>query len=162
MAKQSQWNRMAQEIEDHLNAVRQILRQPVEAEFARGNLTGPQRSVMQALFHGGGLTLKELSRRVGLAHSTVSGIVDRLESRGLVQRRPSPADARASVIQVSKRVRTYMRDTLPAIALNPVIAALRRSQPAERAAILEGLRTLRRIMEDAGPPSSIPPGTPAA
>ena len=51
MAKQPKLTRTAQEIEGHLSAVRQILRQPVEAEFARGHLTGPQRSVMQALFH---------------------------------------------------------------------------------------------------------------
>ena len=96
MAKQPKLTRMAQEIEDHVRAVRQILRQPVEAEFARGNLTAPQRSVMQALFHGGGLSLKELSRRVGLAHSTVSGIVDRLEKRGLAHAGPTqPMDAPA-------------------------------------------------------------------
>ena len=35
-----QLTRMAQEIEEHLSAIRQILRQPVEAEFATGNLTG--------------------------------------------------------------------------------------------------------------------------
>ena len=119
------------------------MRQPVAAEFARGHLTGPQRSVMQALFHAGGQSLKELSRRVGLAHSTVSGIVDRLEKRGMAERGPNPADGRTSIIVVSKMVRDYMRDTYPAIALHPVTAALRRAKPAERAAILEGLRTLR-------------------
>ncbi|MGC9946038.1 MAG: MarR family transcriptional regulator [Bryobacteraceae bacterium] len=101
MATKPHLARMAQEIEGHLSAVRRILRQPVEAEFARGNLTAPQRGVMQALFHSGGLSLKDLSGRVGLAHSTVSGIVDRLEERGLAQRRPDPTDARASVIVVS-------------------------------------------------------------
>lgn len=138
---------MAQEVEEHLRAVRQILRQPVEAEFARGNLTAPQRSVMQALFHAGGLSLKELSRRVGLAHSTVSGIVDRLQKRCLVRRQPDPSDGRATVIVVSKMVGDYMRDTYPAIVLHPVTAALRRARPAERAAILEGLRALRRVVE---------------
>ena len=137
---------MALEIEGNLRAVRQILRQPVEAKFARGNLTAPQRSVMQALFHAGGLSLKELSRRVGLAHSTVSGIVDRLEKRRLVERQPDPSDGRATVIVVSKIVGDYMRDTYPAIALHPVTAALRRAKPAERASILEGLRTLRRVV----------------
>ena len=150
---------MGQEIEGHLSAVRQILRQPVAAEFARGHLTGPQRSVMQALFHAGGQSLKELSRRVGLAHSTVSGIVDRLEKRGMAERGPNPADGRASIIEVSKMVRDYMRDTYPAIALHPVTAALRRAKPAERAAILEGLRTLRRVVEAACPPASTPRST---
>jgi DNA-binding MarR family transcriptional regulator len=147
MAKQPRLTREAQEIEGHLRAIRQILRRPVEAEFARGNLTGPQRSVMQALFHADGLSLKELSGHVGLAHSTVSGIVDRLEKRGMAERRPNPADGRASIIVVSNRVRDYMRDTLPAIVLHPVTAALGRAKPAERAAILAGLRTLRRVVE---------------
>jgi len=143
---------MAAEIEAHLSAVRQVLRQPVEAEFARGNLTAPQRSVMQALFHTDGLSLKDLSRRVGLAHSTVSGIVDRLEKRGLAERRPDPSDGRASVIVVSQAVRAYMRDAFPALVLNPVIAALRSAKPAQRAVILEGLRTLRRVLECAALP----------
>jgi len=149
MAKPPKLTRMAQEIEDHLSAVRQILRRPAEAEFARGNLTAAQRTVMQALFHAGGLSLKELSQRVGLAHSTVSGIVDRLEKRGLARRRPDPADGRASLILVSKAVRDYMREAYPAMILYPVTAALRRAKPAERAAILEGLRTLRRVVEAA-------------
>jgi len=147
MAKPPNLTRMAQEIEGHLSAVRQILRQPVEAEFARGDLTAPQRSVMQALYRDGGLSLKDLSQRVGLAHSTVSGIVDRLEKRGLARRRPHPTDRRASIIVVSNTVQEYMRDTYPVIAANPVAAALRRAKPAERAAILEGLRALRRVVE---------------
>jgi len=138
---------MAREIDDHLRAVRNVLRQPVEAEFARGHLTGPQRRVMEILFHSEGLTLKELSRRVGLAHSTVSGIVDRLEERGMATRKPHESDGRASTIVVSDMVRKYVRDTLPAIVANPIAAALGRAKPAERAAIVDGLRTLRRLIE---------------
>jgi hypothetical protein len=40
-----------------------------------------------------------------------------------------------------------MRETYPAIVVDPVTAALRRAKPAERAAILEGLRALRRVVE---------------
>jgi len=148
--------RMAQEVDGHLTAVRQILRQPVEAEFARGRLTGPQRSVMQALFHSGGMRIKDLSRRVGLAHSTVSGIVDRLERRGLVERQPNESDRRATTVAVSQMVRDYMRDTFPAMAIHPVMAALRRAKPAERAAVVEGLRILRRLVEGARAPAERP------
>jgi hypothetical protein len=77
----------------------------------------------------------------------------------MVERRPNPADGRASIIATSKMVRDYMRDTYPAIALHPVTAAVRRAKPAERAAILEGLRTLRRVVEAARPPSSTPRST---
>lgn len=138
---------MAEEIDLHLKAVRQILRQPVEAEFARGNLTGPQRSVMHVVVQSDGISLKDLSKQVGLAHSTVSGIVDRLEKQGLVERKPYAGDGRISVITASKVVRDFLRDTLPSLTIHPLVEALRRAKPAERNQILDGLRTLRRVVE---------------
>jgi DNA-binding MarR family transcriptional regulator len=138
---------MAEEIDLHLRTVRQVLRQPVEAEFARGGLTGPQRSVMHVVVKSNGTCLKDLSKQVGLAHSTVSGIVDRLEKQGLVERKPDAGDARVSVITASKAVRAFLRNTLPSLTINPLVEALRRAKPAERDKILEGLRTLRRIVE---------------
>ena len=137
---------MAQEIDQHLRAVRRTLQQPVEAEFARGGLTGPQRSVIEAVVKMGGLSVKEASRQVGLAHSTVSGIVDRLERQGLVERQKDRKDHRINLIVPSKVVRDYMRDTLPTLVVYPLVEALLRAKPAERRAILEGLRTLRRVL----------------
>jgi DNA-binding MarR family transcriptional regulator len=139
--------RMAEEIDLHLRTVRQVLRQPVEAEFARGELTGPQRSVMHVVVQSDGISLKDLSRQVGLAHSTVSGIVDRLEKQGLVERKPDAGDGRISLITASKAVRDYLRDTLPGLTIHPLVKALRRAKPAERDQILNGLRTLHRIVE---------------
>ncbi len=138
---------IAQEIDRQLRVIREILRKPVEAEFARGELTGPQRSIMQILVNSpGSLSLKELSKQAGLAHSTVSGIVDRLEKRGMVERTQDHTDARFSKITISETVRIYLRDTLPALTVHPVIEALRRAQPADRKAILRGLRILRRVV----------------
>jgi DNA-binding MarR family transcriptional regulator len=137
---------MAQEIDQHLRAVRRTLQQPVEAEFARGGLTGPQRSVIEAVVKMGGLSVKEASRQVGLAHSTVSGIVDRLERQGLVERQKDRKDHRINLIVPSKVVRDYMRDTLPTLVVYPLVEALLHAKPAERRAILEGLRTLRRVL----------------
>ncbi len=136
---------MAQEIDRELRGIREILRKPIESEFACGELTGPQRSIMQILVHSDGLSLKDLSKQIGLAHSTVSGIVDRLEKRGMVEREANQADGRSNKISASKEVRDYVRDTLPTLAIHPLVEALRRAKPPERAAILEGLRTLRRL-----------------
>jgi DNA-binding MarR family transcriptional regulator len=141
---------MAQEIDQHLRAVRRTLRRPVEAEFSRGGLTAPQRSVMHVLVRmsgPGGLSLKELSRQVGLAHSTVSGIVDRLEKQGLVERQKDRKDRRVSLIMASKVVRDYVRDTLPTLVYPPLVEALRSAKPGERGVILEGLRVLRRVLD---------------
>ena len=141
---------MAMEVDAHLRVVREILRRPMEAEFARGNLTGPQRSVMQALVNSDGLSLKDLSQQVGLAHSTVSGIVDRLAKQGMLERKADEKDGRVSRIMVTEPVRDFMRDTLPHLTLNPVVDILTRARPHERTAIVEGLRVLRRIAEQRG------------
>src|SRR5262249_25517295 len=128
-------------------AARKILRRPVEAQIGRGGLTGPQQSAMAALLRSDGLSLKELSRELGLAHSTVSGIVDRLVKGGLGERQAGETDRRLTKIAVAGRVREYMRSTWPSLELNPLKEALRAATPAERQQVLQGIRTLRRLLE---------------
>ena len=102
----SQAAQLAAEVERDLRAVRQLLRRPVEALIARGGLTGPQQAAMSIVVRSGGVSLTDLSRELGLAHSTVSGIVDRLEKRGLVERRTDGADRR---LRALRRLRRQMR-----------------------------------------------------
>ena len=47
-------------------------------------MTVPQVNALEELTRVDGLSLKALSARMGLSHSTVSGIVDRLGRRGFV------------------------------------------------------------------------------
>jgi DNA-binding MarR family transcriptional regulator len=138
---------LAQEIEQHLTAIRQEIRRPVEAEFAKGGLTGPQRNVMQALVQSDGRSLTQLTAQVGLAHSTVSGIVGRLEKRGLVERQPNPDDRRHTRITVSSVVSEFMEKEYPVLAASPLFDVLRKAAPGERKAIVTGIRTLRRLLE---------------
>ena len=142
---------MAREIERHLRIARQILRKPVEAEYARGNLTGPQRSAMEILIRSDGLSLKDLSAQLGLSHSTVSGIIDRLERQGMIERQAAENDRRFNRIVVTQTVREFLRDTLPRLMIHPLTKALRRVRPAERTLALQGLRVLSRILERSEP-----------
>ncbi len=139
--------KLAQEMDQHLNVIRQKLREPLETEFARGNLTGPQRMVMHALVLSQGLSLKQLSAQVSLAHSTVSGIVDRLQARGMVIRRRDESDGRASVIAPSSEVRDFLANRMPELAITPLAEALRAASDTERVTILRGLRKLRALVE---------------
>ena len=138
---------MAQRVEGQLHAIRRRLRRQLEAEYARGEVTGPQRLVMEALVGGDGMSLKELSACVSLAHSTVSGIVDRLEKRGMVQRQTEESDRRMTRIAVSKAVREFMRKRAPELTLHPLVDALRRAKPGERRAVREGLAILERLLD---------------
>jgi DNA-binding MarR family transcriptional regulator len=138
---------LALELEQHLSVIRQEIRRPIEAEFAKGGLTGPQRTVMQALVKSDGLSLKELTAQVGLAHSTVSGIVDRLEKRGLAQRQPNLNDRRHTRITASQVVQEFLKKRYPVIAAHPLLDALRSAKETERSAVMAGVRTLRRLFD---------------
>ncbi len=139
---------LAQDIDRHLQAIRGITRRALQAEIARGNLTGPQQSAMSALVSAGPMSLKELSRQLGLAHSTTSGIVDRLEKRGMVERESDEADRRLTRIAVTREVQEFVRDTMPKLGIHPLLTALHRAKPAQRDAILEGLKTLKKLLEE--------------
>ncbi len=140
-------HKLAQEVDQHLSIIRQRLREPLETEFARGGLTGPQRMVMQVLVRSEGLSLKELSARLSLAHSTVSGIVDRLQARGMVVRRRDEADGRATIIAPSSEVRDFVANRMPELAISPLTEALRGASGSEQATVLRGLRKLRALIE---------------
>lgn len=138
---------VAQEIDQHLQVMRHILKRPLECEFAPHELTGPQRSVMQAVVQSTGLSLKDLSKTVGLAHSTVSGIVDRLEKQGLVRRLAGEQDRRLTRIVVTQAVVEFMRNHTPDPSNAPLITALGNATEGEQASILEGMRKLRGLLE---------------
>jgi DNA-binding MarR family transcriptional regulator len=149
MTQEHDLTALAQEIDRDLRAIRARIRRPLEAEIARGNLTGPQQSAMHALVESDGMSLKGLSAHLGLAHSTVSGIIDRLEARGLVKRQTSATDKRMIRIEVTRKVRDFVRNTMPGLSIHPLGDAIRRANPTQRRTIVRGLKTLRRLLENA-------------
>ena len=137
----------AQRLEQDLSAIRRALRKPLEAWIAMGELTVPQTAVMRILIHQPGLSLKDLSREVSLAHSTVSGIADRLEKRGLIERRPDPSDGRVARIYPTPPVMEFVRERMPALASEPLVNALSRATADQRAQIEHALHRLRALLE---------------
>jgi DNA-binding MarR family transcriptional regulator len=137
----------ARRIERDLSGIRRALRKPLEAEVARGGLTVPQAAAMQTVVAHKGISLKDLSRKVSLAHSTVSGIADRLEKRGMIERRPDPVDGRVSRIYPTAVVMEFVRDRIPELTSGPLGRALARATPEERWAIEHALRHLRELLE---------------
>jgi DNA-binding MarR family transcriptional regulator len=136
----------ARELVKQLQEITRWRRQPLESAYAEGNLTGPQRGVMHVLVETPNLSLKELSARVGLAHSTVSGIVDRLEERGMLVRSVESGDRRATRIAPSPAVREFMSKNVPALEADPIEAALRRATPAQRETIRAGIALLHELL----------------
>jgi MarR family transcriptional regulator, organic hydroperoxide resistance regulator len=129
-----------------LRAIQRRLRVDVSADIVRSGLTAPQIALLSSLVRGGATSLTELSRELGLSHSTASGIVDRLEMRGLVRREPDEADRRRTRISLTDQVRDYVQ-VLRRGPASSLAEALEKAGPADREAITRGIGLLRQILE---------------
>src|SRR5947208_16682851 len=81
--------------------MRQRARLPqVAAEF---ELSEPQCHVLRLIEPGAGAPMGRLVDRLGCDASNVTGIVDRLEARGLVERTACPHDRRIRLVRLTPR-----------------------------------------------------------
>lgn len=82
--------------------------------FAQWDLSPSQFNILNVL-HGqpDGLSQTVLSEELLMHRSNVTGLVDRLEARGLVQRRDTPADRRAYRVVLTTAGNQLMNEILP-------------------------------------------------
>jgi DNA-binding MarR family transcriptional regulator len=85
-------------------------RRLTKEQAARYGLTGPQLTVVKMLDELGDLSLSELSERIRAQNSTVTGIVDRMEREGLVDRKRSSEDRRVVHIRLTDKGQKLARN----------------------------------------------------
>ncbi|MGK5694967.1 MarR family winged helix-turn-helix transcriptional regulator [Streptomyces sp. URMC 128] len=108
-----------------------------EAAASEHALTGAQARLLSMLCLEP-LPMRRLAQRLKCEPSNVTGIVDRLEARGLVERQPDPADRRVKVAVATRegrRVARSLRESLR-FAREP-LAGL---SEGERVALRDALR----------------------
>ena len=72
------------------------------AVAARQGLSASEEKALDLLERSGPLTAGELASHAGLAPPSVTGLINRLEARGLVRRVPTPDDRRSILIEVDR------------------------------------------------------------
>ena len=72
-----------------------------DAHIRRSGLTSPQFDIVVTLGNTPGLSFKELGSRTLITKGTLTGVVDRLEARGLVERMACPEDGRSTLVRLS-------------------------------------------------------------
>ena len=106
-----------------------------EGEF---DLSPIQCHVLHLIEPGRPLPMSRLAETLSCDASNVTGLVDRLESRGLVRRQPSPEDRRVKALQLTPRGARMRAQLLRRMA--------RRSLPLSRLS-RDKRRTLVKILE---------------
>src|ERR1043166_3117910 len=70
--------------------------------IAELEMCGSDFAVLEALLHKGPLPINEIGRKVLLTSGSITVAVDRLESKGWVERRASGTDRRAKIVHLTK------------------------------------------------------------
>lgn len=85
-----------------LKLIRNGLDRAIDAEMAEHDLTGVQWGPLLMLHYGVGTTAAELARYACVDTGAVTRMLDRLEAKGLVERRASPKDRRVIELRLTR------------------------------------------------------------
>ncbi len=77
------------------------------------NLTPPQYFIMQILWNQDGIPFKDIAAACCCTRSTVTGIIDTLEEKGLVTRKPNAEDRRSQLVEVTDLGKTIKNKVPP-------------------------------------------------
>lgn len=107
-------------------------------DTAAFGITPVQFAALRGLAAHPGVDQRTLASQVGLDASTLGGVVDRLESRGWLVRRPSDSDRRVKLLHITPAGEQLMREMAPAVeaAQHRILAPLSAPKQAQFMAML--------------------------
>lgn len=109
-------------------------------------VTGPQRLALRLVSRFPGLPAGRLARLLHLHPSTVTGVMKRLASRGLIVRRSDGPDRRRSLLQITPAGLALLAQPRPTIE-SAVQAALGTLKPLEVAMAIKALGVVALSLE---------------
>lgn len=112
----------------------------------RVGLTGPQLVILQEITRMGEVTAGEIAQAVSLSQATVTGILERMENRGLLARRRSDRDKRRIMVSITKSGQQILEDA-PPLMQEAFVERFSSLQEWEQTMILSALQRLVSIMD---------------
>jgi DNA-binding MarR family transcriptional regulator len=123
-------------------AVARQLRGASQETLAPWDITPAHLRALRTVGHHGAMRLSDLSGRLHIAPRSATEVVDALESRGLVRRRPDPGDRRATLVEMTEHGADIMT-AIRAARGNEAERLFGRLSPADRADLARILAQLR-------------------
>jgi len=117
-------------------------------QLVQSHVSMGQLHVLWLLQHHGAMPMSRLAELVGVSLSNATGIIDRMEEHGLVERVRVPNDRRLVLVEPApagllalSETETHRRERLRSV--------LSHLSPTERPIVLAALRSLRRALSEA-------------
>jgi DNA-binding MarR family transcriptional regulator len=124
-----------------------LLVRRVRAAKAEGGLTMPETSALSRLDRGGPATASALARQEQISPQSMGATLAALEGRGLIERRPDPADGRRIVLSLTDQGREVLQSRREAGNAWLTQALATGFTPAELAVLAEAAVLLDRLVQ---------------
>lgn len=133
-------------------------------QFLRGSahlglqmgLGSRELTVLGELVAGGPATISELTAELSIPPSSMTAVVDRLEVRNLVERRPLPRDRRSVALVATAKAMEVLKSWEP-VSHGWLDQALQALSDQEQATLVALLRRIRQARSAAAPRSAPTP-----
>ena len=112
----------------------------------RVGLTGPQLVILQEISSLGEVTAGEIAQAVSLSQATVTGILERMEKRGLLTRQRSDQDKRRIMVRITESGKQVLENA-PPVMQEAFVERFSSIQEWEQTMILSSLQRLVSIMD---------------
>ena len=96
-----------------LNRALHAIDKPLRAQVEAHGLTVKSFAVLEVLLHKGPLPIGEIGERVLLTSGSMTYVIDQLEERGLLVRRPSETDGRVQIVALTDAGKALISDVFP-------------------------------------------------
>lgn len=96
-----------------ISRIKQVTGRVLERTLAARGIdafNGPQGRILYVLWQGDGVPISELSRQTGLAMTSLTSMLDRMETSGLVRRGRDEGDRRKVLIFLTEGARKLQTD----------------------------------------------------
>jgi DNA-binding MarR family transcriptional regulator len=111
------------------------------------DLSVMQLLCLECLYENDRLSMSDIAENIMVNVSTVTGIVDRLEKKGFLERCRESGDRRVITIALTEKGRTLAENS-PPLVHHRIVDAVKRLSKNEREEISKALNSLSRLIED--------------
>jgi MarR family 2-MHQ and catechol resistance regulon transcriptional repressor len=91
----------------------EVINSKIYLELVEFDLTESQFGVLDALFHIGPLTQKEIGKKILKSEGNITMVIDNLEERNFVKRKRGEKDRRQYIVHLTKKGKKKIVEVLP-------------------------------------------------
>ncbi|MFD1706194.1 MarR family winged helix-turn-helix transcriptional regulator [Siminovitchia sediminis] len=89
------------------------IQERVKQDMIRYGLNHSEFVVLEALFHKGPMTVRQICSKVLIASGSITYVIDKLEKKGMLDRRPCPDDRRVVHVILTDAGEEFMKKVFP-------------------------------------------------